>query len=87
MFTSRPFFKKEPYSIVFRTHSMPVKIKQQHQALPAPEVEFVRSQEDPHRIKHEGLLFDLLFIVLPDFTFLFITVVRPVIQEVHEVKI
>lgn len=58
-------YSKEPYSIVFRTHSMPVKIKQQHQTLPAPEVEFVRTQEDPHRIKHE--------------------VVRPVIQEVHEV--
>src|SRR6218665_1262433 len=36
-------FSKEPYSIVFRTHSMPVKIKQQHQAMPAPEVEYVRS--------------------------------------------
>ena len=48
-------FSKQPYSIVFRTHSMPVKIKQQHQTLPAPEVEFVRSQEEAHRIKHEGL--------------------------------
>jgi len=46
-------FSKQPYSIVFRTHSMPVKIKQQHQTLPAPEVEFVRSQEEAHRIKHE----------------------------------
>ena len=46
-------FSKQPYSIVFRTHSMPVKIKQQHQTLPAPEVEYVKSMEEAHRIKHE----------------------------------
>lgn len=45
-------YSKQPYSIVFRTQSMPVKIKQQHQTLPAPEVEYVRSQEEPHRVQH-----------------------------------
>ena len=79
-------FSKEPYSIVFRTHSMPVKIKQQHQTLPAPEVEFVRSQEEAHRIKHEvvrPVIQEVHEIIQPYRRV--VQEVRPVIENVHTI--
>lgn len=79
-------FAKQPYSIVFRTHSMPVKIQQQHQTLPAPEVEFVRSQEEAHRIKHEVIrpvIQEVHEIIQPYRRV--VQEVRPVIENVHTV--
>ncbi|OTF82725.1 DFP2-like protein, partial [Euroglyphus maynei] len=79
-------YAKQPYSIVFRTHSMPVKIKQQHQTLPAPEVEFVRSQEEAHRIKHEVIrpvIQEVHEIIQPYRRV--VQEVRPVIENVHTI--
>ncbi|KAH7644300.1 dfp2-like protein [Dermatophagoides farinae] len=79
-------YAKQPYSIVFRTQSMPVKIKQQHQTLPAPEVEFVRSQEEAHRIKHEVIrpvIQEVHEIIQPYRRV--VQEVRPVIENVHTI--
>lgn len=79
-------YAKQPYSIVFRTQSMPVKIKQQHHTLPAPEVEFVRSQEEAHRIKHEVIrpvIQEVHEIIQPYRRV--VQEVRPVIENVHTI--
>ncbi|KAJ6219026.1 hypothetical protein RDWZM_004838 [Blomia tropicalis] len=79
-------FSKQPYSIVFRTHSMPVKIKQQHQAMPAPEVEFVRSQEEPHQIKHEvirPIIQEVHEIIMPYRRV--VQEVKPVVEQIHTI--